>query len=101
MSAVCLLYGNFQPFVFKFAVLTTRQSSRVCAAMAVLQAAAAHPESRHSFLSAHIPLYLYPFLHTVSKDHSFEYLRLTSLGIICAMLHKEPEDVAVAEVFMY
>lgn len=33
-------------------------------------------------MAAHIPLFLYPFLHTVSKTRPFEYLRLTSLGVI-------------------
>ena len=35
---------------------------------------------------AHIPLFLYPFLHTVSKTRPFEYLRLTSLGVIGALV---------------
>lgn len=38
--------------------------------------------TRSAFLAAHIPLFLYPFLHTVSKTRPFEYLRLTSLGVI-------------------
>eukprot|EP01032_Pedospumella_encystans_P033788 gene33788-38186_t len=32
-----------------------------------------------------IPLYLYPFLNTVSRHRPFEYLRLTSLGVIGAL----------------
>jgi CCR4-NOT transcription complex subunit 9 len=36
--------------------------------------------------AAHIPLYLYPFLNTVSKTRPFEYLRLTSLGVIGALV---------------
>ena len=36
--------------------------------------------------TAHIPLYLYPFLNTVSKNRPFEYLRLTSLGVIGALV---------------
>ena len=39
-----------------------------------------------SLLAAHIPLFLYPFLHTVSKTRPFEYLRLTSLGVIGALV---------------
>lgn len=35
---------------------------------------------------AHIPLFLYPFLNTVSKTRPFEYLRLTSLGVIGALV---------------
>lgn len=38
------------------------------------------------FSSAHIPLYLYPFLNTTSKSRPFEYLRLTSLGVIGALV---------------
>ena len=37
-------------------------------------------------IAAHIPLFLYPFLHTVSKTRPFEYLRLTSLGVIGALV---------------
>lgn len=37
-------------------------------------------------LAAHIPLFLYPFLQTMSKTRPFEYLRLTSLGVIGALV---------------
>lgn len=33
-----------------------------------------------------MPLFLYPFLNTVSKTRPFEYLRLTSLGVIGALV---------------
>ena len=35
---------------------------------------------------AQIPLFLYPFLHTTSKTRPFEYLRLTSLGVVGALV---------------
>jgi CCR4-NOT transcription complex subunit 9 len=38
------------------------------------------------FTTAHIPLFLYPFLNTTSKTRPFEYLRLTSLGVIGALV---------------
>ncbi|VAI37594.1 unnamed protein product [Triticum turgidum subsp. durum] len=53
---------------------------------ALLQCVASHPETRIPFLNAHIPLYLYPFLNTTSKTRPFEYLRLTSLGVIGALV---------------
>jgi CCR4-NOT transcription complex subunit 9 len=80
---------------------------RVCNALALLQCVASHPETRLLFLNgklmshfvsvfmfahvllfhtAHIPLYLYPFLNTTSKTRPFEYLRLTSLGVIGALV---------------
>lgn len=41
---------------------------------------------------AHIPLFLYPFLNTTSKSRPFEYLRLTSLGVIGALVKNEPSS---------
>lgn len=66
--------------------LTTHMSNRVCNALALLQCVASHPETRGPFLAANIPLFLYPFLNTVSKTRPFEYLRLTSLGVIGALV---------------
>lgn len=37
-----------------------------------------------------MPLFLYPFLNTVSKTRPFEYLRLTSLGVIGALVKVPP-----------
>lgn len=48
--------------------------------------------SQHA-LAAHIPLYLYPFLNTVSKSRPFEYLRLTSLGVIGALVKVDDSEV--------
>lgn len=75
------------------ATLTAHQSNRVCNALALLQCVASHPETRSLFLAAHIPLYLYPFLQTVSKTRPFEYLRLTSLGVIGALVKTDEQEV--------
>ncbi|PSR73778.1 hypothetical protein PHLCEN_2v10348 [Hermanssonia centrifuga] len=82
--------------------LTAHVSNRVCNALALLQCVASHPDTRQLFLNgvpcistclsmltndaAHIPLFLYPFLNTTSKTRPFEYLRLTSLGVIGALV---------------
>ena len=42
---------------------------------------------------AHIPLFLYPFLNTTSKSRPFEYLRLTSLGVIGALVKNDSAEV--------
>ncbi len=47
-------------------------------------------DARPLFLRAHIPLLLYPFLNTFCKDRPFEYLRLTSLGVIGALVKVFP-----------
>merc|ERR1712230_223274 len=68
------------------ASLTAGASNRVCNALALLQCVASHNDTRSLFLQAHIPLFLYPFLNTTSKTRPFEYLRLTSLGVIGALV---------------
>ena len=59
-----------------------------------------HLTYSHFFIScftgrheAHVPLYLYPFLNTVSKHRAFEYLRLTSLGVIGALVKVDDSEV--------
>jgi CCR4-NOT transcription complex subunit 9 len=42
---------------------------------------------------AQIPFYLYPFLNTISRQRAFEYLRLTSLGVIGALVKVDDPDV--------
>ncbi|XP_010536031.1 PREDICTED: cell differentiation protein RCD1 homolog isoform X2 [Tarenaya hassleriana] len=73
--------------------LNPAQSNRVCNALALLQCVASHVETRMLFLKAHIPLYLYPFLNTTSKSRPFEYLRLTSLGVIGALVKVDDTEV--------
>lgn len=73
--------------------LTATASNRVCNALALLQCVASHNETRALFLNAHIPLFLYPFLNTTSKSRPFEYLRLTSLGVIGALVKNDSSDV--------
>ena len=66
--------------------LTAVQSNRVCNALAIMQCIAVHPETKMLFLEAQIPYFLYPFLRTTSKERPFEYLRLTSLGVIGSLV---------------
>lgn len=95
--------------------LTAAASNRVCNALALLQCVASHADTRTLFLNgttqspcsnltpdmvansllcaAHIPLFLYPFLNTTSKSRPFEYLRLTSLGVIGALVKNDSTEV--------
>jgi len=73
--------------------LTAHSSNRVCNALALLQCVASHPETRGLFLKAHIPMYLYPFLNTSAKSRPFEYLRLTSLGVVGALVKMDDPEV--------
>jgi CCR4-NOT transcription complex subunit 9 len=73
--------------------LTTAASNRACNALALLQCIAAHDATRDLFLEARLPLYLYPFLNTTSKTKPFEYIRLTSLGVIGALVRNDSVNV--------
>lgn len=90
--------------------LTSQASTRVCNALALMQCLASHEATRYHFLQgtikclylftdlaltcvAQIPLYLYPCLSTTSKARPFEYLRLTCLGVIGALVKNEDGKV--------
>lgn len=73
--------------------LTANASTRVCNALALMQCIASHPETRPLFIKAQFPLYLYPILNTSTKSRPFEYLRLTSLGIVGALVKNDNSDV--------
>ncbi|KAL5104430.1 CCR4-NOT transcription complex subunit 9 [Taenia crassiceps] len=75
--------------------LTAYHANRVCNALALLQTFASHPATRTEFLKAKIPLYLYDFLGTNSRNQPFEYLRLTSLSVIGELIKTdEPEAIS-------
>ncbi|KAM3199884.1 hypothetical protein P3L10_032244 [Capsicum annuum] len=73
--------------------LTPAQSNRVCNVLALLQCVASHSDTKMLLLNAKIPLYLYPFLDTTSESRPFEYLRLTSLGVIGALVKADDTEV--------
>jgi CCR4-NOT transcription complex subunit 9 len=88
LQEIVSIYPMLQP-----PSLTAHASNRVCNALALLQCVASHQETRSLFLQAHIPLFLYPFLNTISKTRPFEYLRLTSLGVIGALVKVDDTEV--------
>jgi len=88
LQEVISIYPSIMP-----PTLTAVQSNRVCNALALMQCIAAHQDTRRLFLDAKIPMFLYPFLHTTKTTKPFEYLRLTSLGVIGAMVKTDEKDV--------
>lgn len=87
-----ILLSSVYPYITP-PTLTAQQSNRVCNALALLQCIASHPETRSLFIQANIPLFLYPFLNTKSSTRPFEYLRLTSLGVIGALVKTDETEV--------
>eukprot|EP01129_Flabellula_baltica_P015751 TRINITY_DN8131_c0_g1_i1.p1 TRINITY_DN8131_c0_g1~~TRINITY_DN8131_c0_g1_i1.p1 ORF type:complete len:278 (+),score=41.52 TRINITY_DN8131_c0_g1_i1:47-880(+) len=72
--------------------LTIEQSEIVCNALSLLQCVAGHRETRPMFLSAHIPLYIYPLLSTDGTSKQYEYLRLASLRVIGSLIQYDEDD---------
>ncbi|KAF8709985.1 hypothetical protein HU200_029708 [Digitaria exilis] len=75
------------------ATLSQDQSNRVCNALALLQCVASHPDTRMPFINAQIPVYLYPILNNTFKTKPYECLRLTSLGVIGALVKVDDHEV--------
>lgn len=92
LSALMQEVTNIHPLMNP-QTLTAPQSDRVCNALALLQCIASHPETRALFIKAEMPICLYTFLNTTSKSRPFEYLRLTSLGVIGALVKTEDQEV--------
>lgn len=88
LNEIVSVYPMLQP-----TRLSNQLSNRVCNALVLLQCVASHSETKHLFLQAHIPLFLFPFLNTTSRQRTFEYLRLTSLGVIGALVKNDSQDV--------
>lgn len=68
-------------------------SNRVSNALQLLQCVASHEKTFLPFLNSHVLLYLYPFLNTTSSSRPYDYLRLTSLGVIGALVNNENSQV--------
>ncbi|KAJ1976397.1 RNA-binding protein, CCR4-NOT complex subunit Rcd1 [Dimargaris xerosporica] len=73
--------------------LSVQASNRVCNALALLQLVAAHPDTRLALIHANIPQYLYPFLSSTSKSKPYDNLRLTSLGVIGAIVKNDSPEI--------
>jgi len=97
--------------------LTPAMSNRACNALALFQCIASHPKTRNDLVECRIPVFLYPFLRGNSSESSsssssqnakgsdsssqnskattmqqpLDFLRLTSLGVIGALVKAEDE----------
>ncbi|KAE8685260.1 hypothetical protein F3Y22_tig00111099pilonHSYRG00091 [Hibiscus syriacus] len=89
--------------------ITDKAVTQVCNAIALLQLGvenfkddssvntsepvASHPDTKMAFVRATMPVYLYPFLNTMSSERNYECLRLTSLGVIGSLAKVDDPDV--------
>ena len=73
--------------------LTIDRSNRACSVLALFQCIAAHPITRHPFLKSQIHIFLFPFLNTLNKSKPYEYIRLTALGVIGALVKNDNREI--------
>jgi CCR4-NOT transcription complex subunit 9 len=73
--------------------MQTAASNRVSNSLALLQCIASHEKTRKQLIDSGVVLYLYPFLSNQDPRKPFEYLRLTSLGVIGALVKADDETV--------
>ncbi|GFE53112.1 cell differentiation protein [Babesia ovis] len=73
--------------------ISIADSTKASNSLTLLQCIASHPQTRRVFLAAHIPLFLYPFLNSSCKSRRLEYLKLTCLGVIGALVKSDDEEV--------
>ncbi|CDR97084.1 cell differentiation family protein, putative [Babesia bigemina] len=93
-TVATLLYEIVSVYHYLYPVnLSMTDSTKASNSLTLLQCIASHPETRRLFLSAHIPLFLYPFLNSTCKSRRLEYLKLTCLGVIGALVKSDDEEV--------
>ncbi|PWA75593.1 CCR4-NOT transcription complex subunit 9 [Artemisia annua] len=81
-------------------VLDMKEATRVCNAVALFQAMASHPDTRMEIVKARVPVYIYPFMNTTeNRLKHFDYLRLTSLGVIGALV--KVAAFVISKILMY
>ncbi|KAK6918840.1 hypothetical protein RJ641_017262 [Dillenia turbinata] len=82
-------------FSFSSELLTLKQSSRACNALALLQdekVVKAIINKMVFWIAASLPNYIYPFLGTTSKENPFNFLRLTGLGVLGTLVKYDDEE---------
>ena len=66
--------------------LSLERSNKICAVINLFDCIASQNKTRNEFLESQIPIFLYPFLNTLNKSKPYEYIRLTALGVIGALV---------------
>ncbi|GJX08850.1 CCR4-NOT transcription complex subunit 9-like protein [Tanacetum coccineum] len=72
--------------------LTMTDINKICNALVLIQCIAFIPGTRVDLLKAQIPTYFYPYLTIRSQVQQYDYLRLTGLGAIGALVKETGPD---------
>ena len=87
--------------------LTLEKSNFICKIIILFHCIASNNETRHKFVESKIPVFLYPFLNNNNKGKPYEYLKITSLNVIGALVKfNDPEiysfliDTAITPILL-
>ena len=73
--------------------LTLEKANVIYCAISLLKCIASNPETRHEFLESKILIFLYPFINNTNKAKPYEYLKLSSLSVINALLTETDNEI--------
>jgi CCR4-NOT transcription complex subunit 9 len=66
--------------------LSKEDSDKIFAVLGLFQCIAMNNSTRAHFLKANLPLYFYPLINTQVKHKFYDHLKLSSLGVIGALV---------------
>lgn len=87
LQEIINIYPNLSP-----PTLTQSHSERICNVLGLFQCIALHEKTKPLFIKAGLHLYLYPLINKIIKQKPFEHLRVTSLGVIGALVKGEDSE---------
>lgn len=87
LQEIINIYPNLSP-----PTLTQAHSERICNVLGLFQCIALHAQTKQLFIQANLHLYLYPLINKIIKQRPFEHLRVTSLGVIGALVKGEDSE---------
>jgi CCR4-NOT transcription complex subunit 9 len=87
-----------QEIIYTYQYLTTpkftnEKLNKAKYIISLIQEIALHPKTRKEFLDSQMLVFLYPFLRCSSKIKSYDVIRVTSLGVIAALVKINDSDV--------
>ena len=87
-----------QEIIYTYQFLTTpkftnEKLNKAKYIISLIQEIALHPKTRKEFLDSQMLVFLYPFLRCSSKIKSYDVIRVTSLGVIAALVKINDSDV--------
>ena len=87
--------------------LTLEKTTKICNIISLFHSIASNNETRREFVESKIPIFLYPFLNNSNKSKPYEYLKITSLNVIGALVkYNDPEiysfliDTAITPILL-